>query len=141
MPTIPATFPPATETPPVIKSMIEIMITSVLPHLFPENNAPDMINANTASIAKNIARRPPNAVIIGPNDGIPFMPDMPPIVEIAPIPIAPMRKMIPAISCKIARIVIPTGRDTCGGVTCSGTVDFPHFGQKLLPAVISAPQD
>lgn len=121
--------------------MIEIMITSVLPHLFPENNAPDMTNANTASIAKNIAIKPPNAALIGPNDGIPCMPDMPPMVEIAPIPIAPMRKIIPAISCKTARIVIPTGRDICGGVRCSGIVDFPHFGQKLLPAVISAPQD
>jgi len=141
MPTIPPTFPPATETAPIIKSMIEITMTSVLPHLFPENNAPDIINANTASIAKNTARKPPNAVLIGPNDGMPCIPGMPPMVEIAPIPIAAIRENIPAISCRTARIVIPTGRDTFEEVTYSVAADFPHFGQKLLPAAISAPQD
>ena len=127
-------LPPVIETAFKIKSIIEKIITTVLPHLLPLNRAPEMINESIARITNIAAMKPPIADTITPNM------EWPPMLAIAPIATAPMTSIIPAINSKIARMVTPVGLDIIGEMVCSVEVGFPHFGQKLLSEASSAPQ-
>ena len=100
---IPKTFPVASETASKTKSIIENMITIVLPHLLPLNKAQAIKNEIAAKIPKTAASMPPSAPINSPI--IPYIM----VPERAPRIAAAITKTTPEIISKIPKIVIPVG--------------------------------